>query len=675
MSFPSALDRGSEAGDARSAMSSRMTDIASEDGDSLRPDSAMSGAGNAPYLARPVTRGSAHSPLPGNSRPSTARTGSTGPPGPNWSQPSSSRVSPAVTGTAATRTSLPGGRSSVFGGGGRPQSAISRPQSATSRTHVPSVTSHAFFRPMSSQRLQAQRGGRQLATGQQGQSEDGYSEAGSNANRESLGSNPTLRQGLVFSEENEPLPPSRGTIATERERFDRTYSNASPTGNATLPSVADSVAPLHHRSANKGLTVDTDKSFQHGSSVHTQIPPSPKTFRSSFLLPSRGTVQTRESAHGREKFASLASSPRETPEQGIEKSKTTSGKNYEYFSGNTSFCLGGRLQNTRETPINIATGIMVIVPGALFFAFSAPYLWRNVSPAIPICFGYVFFICLSSFVHASLSDPGILPRNVHQFPTSTQEEDPLTIGPPTLAWTVIKSFTDTNAAMEVPVKYCKTCNIWRPPRGHHCRICDNCVETQDHHCVWLNNCVGRRNYRYFFTFVTTGTIIGLFLIGASLAHILLYRSEQHISFHQAIDHLRVPFAMVIFGGVVTPYPVSLLGYHLFLMSRGETTREYLNSHKFLKKDRHRPYTHGSLLKNLISVIGRPRPPTYLHLKREYLEGDQRFGPRRGKAPSSPGADQQARGGELEMSPLRGSNPSFQHRTVGGQIHGSRPRSG
>jgi hypothetical protein len=38
---------------------------------------------------------------------------------------------------------------------------------------------------------------------------------------------------------------------------------------------------------------------------------------------------------------------------------------------------------------------------------SASYLWHHVSPAIPIIFAYLFFICLSSFIHASVVDPGV----------------------------------------------------------------------------------------------------------------------------------------------------------------------------------------------------------------------------------------------------------------------------
>lgn len=222
---------------------------------------------------------------------------------------------------------------------------------------------------------------------------------------------------------------------------------------------------------------------------------------------------------------------------------------------------------------------------------------------------------------------------------------------------MVVSATGSNAAMEVPTKYCKSCNIWRPPRAHHCRVCDNCIETQDHHCVWLNNCIGRRNYRYFFTFVTSATLLGVYLLAASLIHILEWRSQNSTSFGAAINKWRVPFAMCIYGVLGTPYPLSLGLYHLFLMGRGETTREYLNSHKFIKKDRHRPFTQGNLIKNLVAVLVRPKPPTYLHFKRPYEEGDQRFGPRRGKKSASLPAEQQ--GSSVEMQDVRTTSQGFQ----------------
>lgn len=222
---------------------------------------------------------------------------------------------------------------------------------------------------------------------------------------------------------------------------------------------------------------------------------------------------------------------------------------------------------------------------------------------------------------------------------------------------MIRSFGKTTPAMDVPTKYCKTCNIWRQPRVHHCRICDNCVETQDHHCVWLNNCVGRRNYRYFFSFILTSALLGTYLTFLSLGYCLNYAAHNGVSFGSAINDNRVPFAMFIYGLLAAPYPISLLVYHLYLTGRGETTREFLNSHNFTKKDRHRPFDQGSFARNWLSVLLRTRSPTYLRFKDKYIEGDPRFGPRRGKRTAPLVAEQQ--GGGMEMHNINGNGPSFQ----------------
>jgi palmitoyltransferase ZDHHC9/14/18 len=303
----------------------------------------------------------------------------------------------------------------------------------------------------------------------------------------------------------------------------------------------------------------------------------------------------------------------------------------------------GRCLNTRAKPLNILTFVLTVMPAALFFAFSSPYLWTHVSPAIPIIFAYIFLLTLSSFLHAAFSDPGILPRNLHPHPELASENDPLAPGPPTTEWVMVKTFSQktTNeerhaeqgqqqqtTAMEVPTKYCKTCNIWRPPRTHHCRVCDACMETQDHHCVWLNNCVGRRNYRYFFAFVGMGSIMALSLIAFTALHIQSYASDRGISFGAALGgrtQERVAFAMLIYAILALPYPGSLCVYHLFLVGRGETTREYLNGHKFLLVDRHRPFSLGSRWKNWTAVLFRPRGPSYLSFKKRYFEGDVRLG--------------------------------------------------
>lgn len=532
----------------------------------------------------------------------------------------------------------------------------SRPTTSASRTHVP-LAAHGFFRPMSSQRLQQQRNQRPTSLlGHGSVYSEATHESDSNPYRQSTGSTTTqtIRHGPTLGlhhELDQHPPPSRGTDITDRDMPDRTTANTTPTGAETVRSRGESITPLQRP---RPQHLDLANAHGHDASKLPTPGKSPRSF-SSFMLSSRdGRAAQMRPHQGHEKLISAESSPRLARREATKEAvKSDLGKNHQYFAGNTVFCLGGRLQNTRDRPVNLATAIMIILPAGLFFGFSAPWLWLHVSPSIPILFAYLFLVSISSFIHASTSDPGILPRNLHPFPPTNPNDDPLSLGPPTTEWTMVVSATGTNAAMEVPTKYCKSCNIWRPPRAHHCRVCDNCIETQDHHCVWLNNCVGRRNYRYFFVFICATTLLGLFLVGGSLAHILVWRAQNSASFGESINRWRVPFAMCIYGLLGWMYPFSLGVYHLFLVGRGETTREYLNSHKFLKKDRHRPFTQGSIFKNWVAVLQRPRPPTYLHLKRPYEEGDQRFGPRNGKR-SAPLAAEQP-GGGVEMQDVRASD--------------------
>ncbi|EME38907.1 hypothetical protein DOTSEDRAFT_75575 [Dothistroma septosporum NZE10] len=540
----------------------------------------------------------------------------------------------------------------------------SRPGSAVGSTHVPSLIPQGFSRPMSPQMLQAQRGQtvtnrtesssgiRQNAVHRVQDSVAEEQELPDRSHRYSNASVKTERETEQASRDGAtsppPLPASRGFSITSSSNGNGLHSPAGP-GSITTN---NSVAPL-----NTKLQQDQQKA----------VPPPPKSplsLRTSLRLNSRRS--SRRDTHGREalrsheKLQSNSASPFHTSDEKImsdgaahaKRAGKHVGKNYEYFAGNMLFFLSGRCLNTKAQPLNIATFVLTVLPAALFFAFSAPWLWQNLSPAIPIIFAYVFFVTISSFLHAAFSEPGILPRNLHPHPPNADEDkDPLTVGPPTTEWVLVKTFpsgrnqptpeidaesgsvNQGSTAMEVPTKYCKSCNIWRPPRAHHCRTCDACIETQDHHCVWLNNCVGRRNYRFFFGFVGFASLMALLLLVFSLVHVGYYAQDNNISFGSALGgrtQERIAFAMFIYSLLALPYPGSLFVYHLFLVARGETTREYLNSHKFLPKDRHRPFSQASLLRNWAAVLFRPRTPSYLSFKRPYQEGDTRLGHTRTK---------------------------------------------
>ena len=354
-----------------------------------------------------------------------------------------------------------------------------RPVSSTSRSHVPSLTSHAFFHPMSSQKLQAQRGSvtrpRHSQIGLQQQL------AGAGAGEMAVAGG---AGGAAVSQPTAPYarPISRGSECTDQMTVDRRTANTSPTGGFyNTASLTDSVRPLYQQNQGVfgaaggaaaggadgadgddaggkrqatgpgGLTIRVDKTLKSGNVNNLPTPVrTPMSFRSSFMLPGKGSSGDggNRDMQGGEKLESVASTPQRSPSAvshpsngthvnsssptpdggrkaqssapgskgsagsaGSARTVTYTGKNYQFFMGNTVFCLGGRLENTRSRPINVATGAMVVIPSILFFAFSAPWLWRHVSPAVPIIFAYLTYICVSSFLHASLSDPGVSQPN------------------------------------------------------------------------------------------------------------------------------------------------------------------------------------------------------------------------------------------------------------------------
>jgi len=531
------------------------------------------------------------------------------------------------------------GLSALMRGSARQQEAgdATRPLSPVNKTHVPTVNATGFSNPLSSRALQAQRS-QQLGANSPEPATAGAAprieespERGPR-HRYSDASVNTLRDGLPPPiDDAPPLPISRGTDGTQD------YNNQAF-------SVASSTAPLTAKQSDRTLSIQPQPSFAR----EPKTPLSPqRSLRNSLRLSSRGTSWQRNSTH-HQQLHSNPSSPaieqnEKLPLPAIEPPKGQ-GKNYEHYAGNALFFLGGRLLNTKAKPLSVATFSLTALPAILFFIFSAPFLWHHVSPAIPIIFAYVFYITASSFFHASFSDPGILPRNMHPHPANPEEDaDPLTVGPPTTAWVMIRTFNITKpltpsslesghqpqtAAMEVPSKFCKSCNIWRPPRAHHCRVCDGCVETQDHHCVWLNNCVGRRNYRYFYTYIASATLLALLLIAFAATHIQIYALQHDQTFSTALSartQERVAFALLLYAALAFAYPASLWGYHVFLIARGETTREYLNTMKFAPKDRHRPFSQNGWLRNWVTVLVRPRGPTYMRFRHRWREGDLRLG--------------------------------------------------
>lgn len=355
-SFPTPLEIPTGNHGPPSVISSRMTDIASEDGDGqdLPADSQVRRASHVSGLTGPPGEPG----LPPSRPSSMSTTGKRR----TWSRPPPSRGGTGAQVTSPTSTT-----------------ATTRPPTSQSKSHVAGIQQSAFFRPMSAQRLQGQRGQRPGSiVARSSLSHDGHSELGFSSYRNSITSVPSQAQSHAQDQDGRP-PPSPATEFSEREYLpDRTTANTTPTVPDTVRSHGESITPLQQPREEPPSHLDLSRANKSGSLV----PPgqkSPRSFRSSFMLSSRGhnSGSVRPQGQGHEKLSSAASSPRlQAHDDATDITKTemqkelNHGKNYEYFTGNTVFCWGGRLQNTRDRPISIGTGALVAVPAILFLIFS-----------------------------------------------------------------------------------------------------------------------------------------------------------------------------------------------------------------------------------------------------------------------------------------------------------------
>lgn len=280
---------------------------------------------------------------------------------------------PARPSSTYTATSSRIGASTVYGsrrtGGSSvyPSDNTSPPSTATSRTHVPNIISSAFLRPISAKRAHQQDQSlpplspppQQLPIARPS-SESG---ARSHRHRNSNASIVTVegQQRPLIDPDAPPLPTSRGTGVSSTTQDNRINTMESGTSRAFLQHPR-TPAPLQLDSQTKAASLQAQKS-----------PKSSRSLATSWGRTSR-SGRYHEHSTSREGHTKLASSP-PSPAYPVERKqvtveKTDLGRNYEYFNGNATFFLRGRLINTRQRPLNLLTAFFAILPAILFFIFS-----------------------------------------------------------------------------------------------------------------------------------------------------------------------------------------------------------------------------------------------------------------------------------------------------------------
>jgi palmitoyltransferase ZDHHC14/18 len=336
---------------------------------------------------------------------------------------------------------------------------------------------------------------------------------------------------------------------------------------------------------------------------------------------------------------------------------------------------------------------MLALPAAVALAFVVPSLLTRqaakdgsgVVPAVILTFFFAWsaLVAIGSLIRAGFSDPGTLPRGKPPRRESdgiadsafSKPKDPLVpIGnpPPPLPAHML---LDPNRPppkpepLELPLKWCTTCNLYRSPRASHCSDCDACIENFDHQyvcrlfppprscfcivfikilsaptstfpfanfsvsfpssfvcscdgsCPWVGNCIGKRNYRFFLCFVSF-TLVSIVLgFAMSIWVMALVTFETGNLFESAFQEPAAAFCLVY--AVVQVWGVGMLAfYHCSLVVRGLTTNEDMKYQRF------NPFSRGTKTNCRAAFCG-PLFPSFLpYTAMSYSVGRRRTAPGR-----------------------------------------------
>ncbi|KAF7649693.1 hypothetical protein LDENG_00137570 [Lucifuga dentata] len=305
------------------------------------------------------------------------------------------------------------------------------------------------------------------------------------------------------------------------------------------------------------------------------------------------------------------------PENGGDKSQKAKRprRKWEVFPGKNRFFCDGRIVVARQSGVLPLTLGLILVTSGLFFIFDCPFLVKHLTSCIPVIGGVLFVFVVITLLQTSFTDPGILPRATPDEAADIEKQINNTGNtsyrpPPRTKEVLINQ-------QVVKLKYCFTCKMFRPPRTSHCSLCDNCVERFDHHCPWVGNCVGKRNYRFFYTFIVSLAFLTAFIFGCVTTHLAL-RAQGGKGVVFALQESPGRYPLLIMSKICVVFTIwsilGLSGFHTYLVASNLTTNEDIKgswSGKSGAEDATNPYSHRNIFVNCCSVLCGPMPPSLI----------------------------------------------------------------
>ncbi|XP_021895726.1 LOW QUALITY PROTEIN: probable protein S-acyltransferase 7 [Carica papaya] len=282
---------------------------------------------------------------------------------------------------------------------------------------------------------------------------------------------------------------------------------------------------------------------------------------------------------------------------------------YQTWKGSNIFFLQGRFIFGPDVRSLGLTIFLIVAPVTIFCVFVARKLMDDFSDhlGISLMVAAVIFTVyvLVLLLLTSGRDPGIIPRNAHP-PEPEGLDGSVDAGAGQTPQLRLPRINEVNVnGMTVKVKYCDTCMLYRSPRCSHCSICNNCVERFDHHCPWVGQCIGLRNYRFFFMFVFSTTLLCIYVFAFCWVYIRRIMGMEETTIWRAMIKTPASIVLIIYTFISMWFVGGLTAFHLYLISTNQTTYE---NFRYRYDRRANPYNKG-VVENFKEIFCSTIPPS------------------------------------------------------------------